>query len=120
MKPEIKAAWIAALRSGEYKQGRQRLRRTGVGHCCLGVICDVYSKLTGGAGQWEEPDANWGERFTFGRDSDAVFPTEKLLAVLGLKKEDASTLYKMNDGIVNTPRSFAEIADWIEKNVEES
>jgi hypothetical protein len=32
--------WIAALDSGEYKQGRNKLQ-TGWGHCCLGVGCDV-------------------------------------------------------------------------------
>lgn len=32
--------WIAALRSGKYKQGRGYLRK-GDYYCCLGVFCDV-------------------------------------------------------------------------------
>lgn len=32
--------WIAALRSGEYLQGRGTLRR-GSQYCCLGVLCKV-------------------------------------------------------------------------------
>jgi hypothetical protein len=41
--------WVAALRSGEYKQGRNRLRLedpvTGeITWCCLGVACDVAEK----------------------------------------------------------------------------
>lgn len=36
--------WIAALRSGEYKQGRGNLRvvsRKQTRHCCLGVACEI-------------------------------------------------------------------------------
>ena len=48
MNPERKAEWVAALRSGDYPQGRNVLtsvesdgtRR----HCCLGVLCDLAVK----------------------------------------------------------------------------
>lgn len=40
MNPDIKSRWIAALRSGEYKQGRKRLRHAGR-YCCLGVLCEI-------------------------------------------------------------------------------
>jgi hypothetical protein len=40
MNKELKAKWIAALRSGKYKQGRSRLKHSGR-HCCLGVLCEV-------------------------------------------------------------------------------
>lgn len=46
MKPKIKAKWVAALRSGEYRQWRGDLRGYG-GFCCLGVLCDVHAKETG-------------------------------------------------------------------------
>ncbi len=36
-------AWVKALRSGEYKQGKSYLRR-GDRYCCLGVACDLYQK----------------------------------------------------------------------------
>ena len=32
--------WVAALRSGEYPQGRDGLR-TEDGYCCLGVVCEL-------------------------------------------------------------------------------
>lgn len=32
--------WIKALRSGEYKQGRNRLKRRDR-FCCAGVLCDL-------------------------------------------------------------------------------
>lgn len=46
MDPEVKARWVAALRSGEYKQIKGALKREG-GHCCLGVLCDLYAKERG-------------------------------------------------------------------------
>jgi len=39
MRKEI-ADWVAALRSGEYKQGRQMLNCDNQ-FCCLGVLCEV-------------------------------------------------------------------------------
>lgn len=44
MKENVKQSWVAALRSGDYRQGRQRLRTvTGddVQFCCLGVLCEL-------------------------------------------------------------------------------
>lgn len=56
MNAEIAKKWVAALRSGEYKQCRGRLQRTddqpGVtGFCCLGVLCDLYAQETK-TGHW--------------------------------------------------------------------
>lgn len=46
MNPEAKALWLAALRSGDYKQAQGNLaaintREGTIGFCCLGVLCDV-------------------------------------------------------------------------------
>lgn len=46
MKADIKQKWVAALRSGEYEQ-TEGVLRNGNGYCCLGVLCDLYSKETG-------------------------------------------------------------------------
>lgn len=43
MNQEIKAKWVAALRSGEYKQGEGRLRN-GDKFCCLGVLCNLHAQ----------------------------------------------------------------------------
>ena len=40
MDPELKSKWISALRSGEYKQGKEYLR-DGDTWCCLGVLAKV-------------------------------------------------------------------------------
>ena len=37
----VKAQWVAALRSGKYKQGKHRLRSDADEFCCLGVLCDI-------------------------------------------------------------------------------
>lgn len=47
MKKSIKKKWVAALRSGDYKQGRGRLRRhtpEGDVFCCLGVLCNLHAQ----------------------------------------------------------------------------
>ena len=47
MNKEVKALWIAALRSGEYKQGKGSLHLvnpSGETYCCLGVLCDLAWK----------------------------------------------------------------------------
>jgi hypothetical protein len=48
MKPEIKEQWVAALRSGEFKQGRGSLRKGDL-FCCLGVLTDLFVRATGAA-----------------------------------------------------------------------
>lgn len=44
MNPEIKAEWIAALRSGDYTQGAFVLRSAKDEYCCLGVLCELAVK----------------------------------------------------------------------------
>lgn len=98
MDPELKAKWVAALRSGEYKQTGGHLRYCDLngnpkGYCCLGVLCDVM-----------DPEG-WGARF---HDDDAGLPEPSMVGA------HQPTLIDMND---REGRSFAEIADFIEKNL---
>ena len=44
MNKSIKKKWLAALRSGKYKQGRGALRSKNNEYCCLGVLCDIHSR----------------------------------------------------------------------------
>ncbi|CAB4140973.1 hypothetical protein UFOVP401_47 [uncultured Caudovirales phage] len=41
MNREIKKRWVAALRSGKYRQGSGHLRKDGC-YCALGVLCDLF------------------------------------------------------------------------------
>jgi hypothetical protein len=50
MNKEIKTLWIDALRSGKYKQTIGTLKSS-TGHCCLGVLCELYIENTG-VGTW--------------------------------------------------------------------
>ena len=43
MNPEIKSKWVAALRSGKYKQTKNVLRNRD-SFCCLGVLCNLHAK----------------------------------------------------------------------------
>lgn len=54
MDVKVKQLWIEALESGEYNQTKGFLK-TSEGHCCLGVLCDLYAKKTG-KGVWSESD----------------------------------------------------------------
>lgn len=51
MKQEIAEQWVAALRSGQYRQGTGRLCNMNNEFCVLGVLCDLHSKANGGAVQ---------------------------------------------------------------------
>lgn len=44
MNPEIKQKWVAALRSGNYRQGKGKLRTHDDRFCCLGVLCDIAER----------------------------------------------------------------------------
>lgn len=47
MKKEVADQWVAALRSGQYEQGRSALRVGEKSYCCLGVLCDISKR-----GRW--------------------------------------------------------------------
>jgi hypothetical protein len=110
VKKEIAARWVAALRSGEYKQTRGKLRRTD-SFCCLGVLCDVYRKDVGGS--WVDREAH---AYFAATDFDAS-PFCAPLSVerwAGLTDADTSKYADtMND---ENRESFAEIADAIERD----
>lgn len=119
MKPEIKAKWVAALRSGEYKQDIGQLR-TGTGMCCLGVLCDVRDKEDG-IERWglvTKPDA----RSWYMYEGSEVFPSDYTCewsgfpdssTVPGLKDREGGRVHltALNDDYSLT---FSQIADVIE------
>ena len=38
---ELRVLWIAALRSGDYRQGKGCLKTPDGAYCCLGVLCEI-------------------------------------------------------------------------------
>lgn len=108
MDPEVKQAWIAALRSGKYKQARYKLKARNGAMCCLGVLADLQGK------EWVW-DATDQEYVDFDGTSDV-----REIQKAGVKPVAARQLAEMNDGapgIGGKRYSFPEIADWIEKNL---
>jgi hypothetical protein len=106
MKVEVKKRWVEALRSGEYKQGREALRTTDNEFCCLGVLCDIVGvEWTLGAGR---------EYGHYGRPQKVAYPDKRVYEACGLDDSHEGTLVKMND---DAGKTFTEIADWIEGNL---
>lgn len=116
LKPEVKALWTAALRSGEYKQGAGKLRNREDEFCCLGVLCDLQSKSGQPVAEWKE-DA-YIQSVTFGDESGVPPRAVVEWAAEGYIGQDRSfninygtNLTSMNDSGV----PFAEIAALIDE-----
>jgi hypothetical protein len=106
MREEIKNIWIKALKSGEYKQTTENLKR-GSNYCCLGVLCDIVKDEVNG--EWD------GDIFTQGPLSEHVslMPPQEVYSFVGLNRNDASDLARKND----SGESFESIADWVRDNL---
>lgn len=123
MNPTVKAAWIAALRSGEYKQGYGKLRTnysTEKEYCCLGVLCDLYIKTSDEA-YWEGCDF----RDKNGGDSYILPDSVMQWAELNSSNPLTSVVYPEHNDSNKTPMSelndtlqwnFLQIAKLIEKD----
>lgn len=93
--------WVEALRSGAYSQARSVLQRDGVGHCCLGVLCDLLDPMG-----WDTPDSASVVRHR----SFSGTPTAQVIERAEMRFGDAAHLAFMND----EGKTFTEIADYIE------
>ena len=101
---------LVALRSGEYTQARGQLQDQ-KGHCCLGVMCEVYEKKTGDKLLRNPHGRLMGNNL--GDHQDAW-------QWLGLRSpqghnEEGISLISMNDF---NKKTFMEIADYIETDPE--
>lgn len=118
MNPAYKSLWLAALRSGDYRQGKEFLHRADGSRCCLGVLCKV-AEILHDDGPNRSYDADNEPVSVFDYDGDPQNLTGCLLDEFGLSEDEATELTEMNDGRGDEvgARSFAEIADWIEENL---
>ena len=98
MRAEVKKAWVDALRSGKYKQGRGALRSGGNEYGCLGVLIDVLGI------DWYPP-SNSVMDDSYSIEGSFTYEHE-------LRPLKSYTLIMMND---EDKMSFAEIADYIEE-----
>ena len=118
MVKEVKEKWINALRSGEYEQGKGKLRKDN-NYCCLGVLCDIYNKETG--------DGEWVLKYKLGDNNVFNFNTnrESVDDVLsynianwaGLVNNNPNIITKAIAGINDDGATFEEIANLIETHL---
>lgn len=102
---ELKEAWLAALRSGNYKQTIERLQdRDFGGYCCLGVLCDVF-----------DPSGWDGVTYRFnGKGGNNQKLPDAMLYRIGMSDDAQEHLMELND---SNGYSFKEIADYIEERM---
>ncbi len=150
--PAFKTQFLKVLRTppekGGYYQTREMLRSTSaidpsgpdeegdiiledtVGHCCLGVACDILDKDIWDKEllSYETSPRKWVQQKTsiynhqtreykYDHHSIAVremsMPPKEVWEKIGLSAGAASKLAGLNDG----GKSFREIANWIEQNL---
>lgn len=108
MDERIKNEWIAALTSGNYRQGNERLRwydwedsDAGESFCCLGVLCDVINP-----NGWNDSAGHWDVGSFCHTDSYApeAFLDLKIQEKLATFNDDESWTFDM-------------IAEWIGENL---
>lgn len=131
MNPEIKEAWVAALRSGERKQTKGKLRSAD-GFCCLGVLCDLHAAATGGT--WDVrvvPRIEYlglrVERYEYGSTSSTLPPEVARWAGLSGDNPVIGETVDEEDGLLHDREAasyndelgfnFNQIANLIEENL---
>jgi len=124
MNPELKTEWVDALRSRKYKQGIGYLCRTEQGKpkwCCLGVLCDIMVRrgLLPTPTMRTDGDASFSQYSLGGYTSEVTLLCTVLDAAGFDDTEVDPRLADMNDGLGGAGRqySFAEIADYIEREI---
>lgn len=109
MDPKVKADWLAALRSGEFEQGKGHLNKNGL-YCCLGVLCEVAIR----SGQEVQRIKSNVDGTTY-YDGVSSFPADSIYRWAGMYN---SYKYELKLASMNDEgKSFQEIADWIEENL---
>ena len=113
---DIKQKWVAALRSGKYKQGIHCLRSASDEYCCLGVLCDLSDVAwvecalfyTLPSGIATMPNVGDIDKRVFDVLEQSVYENNRILSA-------GHHLTNMND---QERLSFEQIADWIDVNLQ--
>jgi hypothetical protein len=120
IKPEVREAWVAALRSGRFEQGQGFLNKDGK-LCCLGVLCEVA--IEAGVPVKKQVDSEYGDPSNISYDEHGAFPPESVREWAGVNAPDSwivevdgleRTLPYLNDF---SDYTFEQIADVIEASV---
>lgn len=124
--PELKARWVAALRSGNFAQGCAQLKRGNLDgkptYCCLGVLCEVeIPEVSGWSGsgyignQFVEKiglPESWQSE-----DNQCNFKDDEPQRVLAMMNDRCTTYITNEKGKVSNSKfvnDFNAVADFIE------
>lgn len=121
MRKEIADKWVAALRSGEYKQGKFALNSNN-SFCCLGVLCELAKKEGIVNSEHVKQNSDYMSYFDPRHDQDrhsgllprVVSKWADIKTSAGYVYPVARSLLELNDG----GQTFEYIADVIENNYE--
>lgn len=124
MDKHVAERWTQALRSGTYKQAKNRLKHGQEHFCCLGVLCDLYREEQG-KGEWVAPKYCESSQFEVECDGlkevEGMVLPESVRVWAGIETRDGyipgtqdTSLLSLNDSGVE----FPQMADLIEKNWE--
>ena len=113
MNKDTKEKWVAALRSGEYKQCQGELKDSIGAHCCLGVLLETHG--------WKENKSE-SDKSIFSNyvSPKGVFNMEEneldeyTSEAFGLNRQQQVRLMNLND---DKGWSFNLIARWIEDHL---
>ena len=119
MDKKIAKKWVAALRSGDYKQAKGQLRTSDNSFCCLGVLCNLHAEDHPKIAR-EQTDPI---RYISQKDilPDAVCSWSGMESKAGyaynikIGTREYTTLAEANDA----GATFEQIANWIEKHYED-
>jgi hypothetical protein len=105
MKTEIKTKWVESLRSGNYTQGKNKLF-DGKNHCCLGVLCDLYSKE-----KWDYRYSEFeGKDLWYFNDQSEMLPDE-VMRWAGLYSTNPNVNFENPESSETQRCSIAELND---------
>lgn len=101
---EFATKWVEALRSGGYKQAKSYLKAK-EGYCCLGIACKIQGI---------------SDLDIFGRSypKNIVVPLNDKIPNILLGDADGRNFLGIVSLMNDNGKTFKEIADWIERNVE--
>lgn len=115
MNPDIKERWVAALRSGRYRQCEGTLRTDDNAFCAIGVLCDVVAPDA-----WENEGHSWyydipEEDYHYDDDSGGTgWPSRRVIEEADIAETALNTIVLLND---EEHCSFEDIAQWIAANL---
>lgn len=122
MKKEHFEAWMTALRSGEYEQGKGALQTVGkdgkATFCCWGVFCDLAVKAGVPVTVSDSHSMSAGKYVVY--DGATAYPPESVMEWAGVEHSEDLPVglpARWNDAAGPDAADFSTIADRLEERV---